>query len=339
MNKKQYTNIINRTLKYSEDLRASGALTIARAIFKNMGVSLPQGGCKEVFECLKQNCFMAWRTCSLKDAQEFVNNGIAAIGINEDRIVVLSPETTSETDTFATAVVLSLSEDTVTSSLSKLQFYGYFSGSGTGTNTTTIPTVPSTETSTPKYNKDYLGNDILTERQLAMMKENKIFYQNTAAKYDIPWQILAVLHCRENNFSRYSNTGDGPYQVLNSGYTQEYFDDELFQTATDDAAEHFISNVPNIDLNVDDNVKYAFFRYNGASKKYKQQALALGFSEAEAEIGEGSPYVMNRADSIRDPTVEPTKSNNTWGQIKRDYGPLEYPANDSYGAFVIFKAL
>lgn len=48
---------------------------------------------------------------------------------------------------------------------------------------------------------------------------------------------------------------------------------------------------------------------------------------------------MNRADSRRDPTVEPTKSNSTWGQIKEDNGPIEYPANNDYGAYVVYSAI
>ena len=47
---------------------------------------------------------------------------------------------------------------------------------------------------------------------------------------------------------------------------------------------------------------------------------------------------MNRADCWRDPTVEPTKSNRTWGQIKND-GPIIYPANNDYGALVVYCAI
>ena len=48
---------------------------------------------------------------------------------------------------------------------------------------------------------------------------------------------------------------------------------------------------------------------------------------------------MNRADQKRDPTVEPTKSNKTWGQIKKDFSSIEYPANEDYGAFVVYCAI
>lgn len=48
---------------------------------------------------------------------------------------------------------------------------------------------------------------------------------------------------------------------------------------------------------------------------------------------------MNRADWLRDPTLEPTKSNRTWGQIKNDGGSVSYPANNDYGAFVVYCAI
>src|SRR5690606_8848589 len=93
-------------------------------------------------------------------------------------------------------------------------------------------------------------------------------------------------------------------------------------------------------LQTPDNVKYTFFAYNGAAKPYIDQAIALDFSEEEAANGEGSPYVMNRYDAKRDPTIEPVKSDESWGQIKSDGGSIEYPANSSpRGAFVYYNAL
>lgn len=44
---------------------------------------------------------------------------------------------------------------------------------------------------------------------------------------------------------------------------------------------------------------------------------------------------MNRADRQRDPAHNTT----TWGQVKRDNGPIEYPANNQFGAFVMYAAL
>lgn len=109
--------------------------------------------------------------------------------------------------------------------------------------------------------------------------------------------------------------------------------------ATNDAAQFILGKAGGKNLSVADNVKYTFFAYNGRSPLYVTQAKNLGFSQTQADNGEGSPYVMNRADAKRDPTVEPAKSNNTWGQIKTDGGSLSYPANPGYGAFVLYNVL
>lgn len=93
------------------------------------------------------------------------------------------------------------------------------------------------------------------------------------------------------------------------------------------------------DLYDADSAKKVFFRYNGTASVYIKQAENLGYSSAEAQNGEGSPYVMNRANAKRDPTIEPDKSGKTWGQIKSDYGGIAYPANDDYGAFIIYELL
>jgi murein DD-endopeptidase MepM/ murein hydrolase activator NlpD len=81
-------------------------------------------------------------------------------------------------------------------------------------------------------------------------------------------------------------------------------------------------------------IKDTLFSYNGRSSKYAEQAKALGFDK-QTQPYEGSPYVMNKADALRDPEVNTT----SWGQVKVDFGPIEYPANDGYGAYVIFASI
>lgn len=190
-------------------------------------------------------------------------------------------------------------------------------------------------------NKDYLGNEIYNSAQLAAIEENKRFYEAAASQENIPWQLIAVIHGRETGFSRRGpSNGQGPYQITSKTYPiKESYSDEEFQSATYDAAAFIKGKAGDRDLSDPENVKYTLFAYNGMSGAYKQQARNLGFSDDEADRGEGSPYVMNRADARRDPTVEPTKSNQTWGQIKRDHGSIEYPANRDHGAFVQYTSL
>lgn len=194
---------------------------------------------------------------------------------------------------------------------------------------------------------DYAGRPILNDVQLAQINANRPFYENSASKYNIPWQMLAVIHKNESNLKRDNPTnGQGIYQFVNKNggpYPPGSVSDEEFQRQTDLAAQFLLTKVPSgkslSENNSDeDTIKDTFFGYNGRASVYGVQAANLGF-DIITQPFEGSPYVMNKVDLIRDPTVEPTKSNSTWGQIKIDFGPIQYPANDFYGAFTTFAAL
>lgn len=190
-------------------------------------------------------------------------------------------------------------------------------------------------------NKDYAGNQVFTDDQWAKVQEYKPLYEKASQQQgdNIPWAVLAAIHVRESNLSRTNPNGDGIFQILTLDVPtgHENTDAEFIEQAVA-ALNVFKDKLEGRDPSDDDNIKYAFFGYNGRAGVYKTQARDLGFTEEEANNGEGSPYVMNRADAKRDPTVEPTKSNGTWGQIKRDYGPIEYPANSDYGAYVYYIA-
>ncbi len=126
---KQYNNVIENTLKHEQ---TEDSLVIARAIFDNMGVALLHGNINTVYETIKTDNYMGWKSCTMQEAQEAANNGTAAIGISEDRIVVLSANDEEQPVT-QTASVMALDENTSAFAVDGLQYYSY------GYGTTTAP--------------------------------------------------------------------------------------------------------------------------------------------------------------------------------------------------------
>lgn len=124
MNKKQYNNVIENTLKHEQ---ADDSLSTARAIFNNMGIALPQGDMKTVYQTIKTDNYMGWKSCTMQEAQKAANNGTAAIAISEDRIVVLSAND-EEQPVAQTASVMTLDENTSAFAVDGLQYYSYSYG-------------------------------------------------------------------------------------------------------------------------------------------------------------------------------------------------------------------
>lgn len=196
----------------------------------------------------------------------------------------------------------------------------------------------STAITTTGNNKDYRDRTILTDDQLNKINANKSFYEKAATQVGIPWPMIAVIHLRENSLARTNPAnGQGIYQFVNKNggpYPTGPVTDDEFQRQTILAAEFIKSKSSRPELLAKGDVaevKDTFFGYNGRSALYIKQATQLGFSEGY----EGSPYVMNIADKIRDPEFNTT----TWGQIKTDHGGLSYPTNGDYGAFITYAAL
>lgn len=197
-------------------------------------------------------------------------------------------------------------------------------------------------------NNDYSGREILNEAARNAIARNQPIYQKAAAEVDIPWQLLATTHYRETSLARVNpDNGQGIFQFVaqagqfpssgGSEVSEQEFERQAIMAAKflkDKAAS---SNLPeNSKLTSSSSaevIKDTLFSYNGRAEVYRDQAIKLGFSPNQPY--EGSPYVMNKADAKRDPTSNTT----TWGQIKRDFGPIEYPANEAYGAFVIYSAM
>lgn len=204
-------------------------------------------------------------------------------------------------------------------------------------------------------NKDYRGEKIFTDAEIERIKESQPLYEKAVEGSSTPWQLLAVVHKRESGLSKQNpGNGQGLFQDSHYRHPELYtpglvVDDDNFikqakvaidlmengklpggnsQTGLNKTTDDLKNKDP-------DAIKMILTGYNGFASVYKTQAERLGFTH----IMDGSPYTMNRADEKRDPTVEPTKSNGTWGQIKRDYGGIEYPANTDHGAYVMFTAL
>ena len=222
-----------------------------------------------------------------------------------------------------------------------IKYYDSAAGAPCQVTSTPASTTDPTAVGGNNGNTDYKGRQILTDDQLAKIKQNQPIYEQAAAAAKIPWQLLAVIHLRESGLSR-SNPGNGQGIYQNAGKEGgpyppgEVSDAEFLRQSTfaanklrtdyaGDQADKLATGDPEA-------VKYTLFGYNGRAAAYTKQALALGFTNGY----EGSPYVMNKADAKRDPD---TATPGTWGQIKTDGGGLSYPTNSDYGAFVVYAAL
>ena len=204
--------------------------------------------------------------------------------------------------------------------------------------------MPSSGSVTSGENQLYNGDPILSNDAQKLVSENQIIYERSSNKYNIPWQILAVLHYRETGLKKYNpSNGQGAYQLYSytsGGSNDNAFtpagniSDDEFQRQTDIVAKLIRDRYASgLNLNTDDGVKTFFFRYNGTAESYIAQARSLGYSEAEANRGEGSPYVMNLADEKRD-----SSKNSNWKQITSDGGPM-VTANQQPGAFLLYAAI
>ncbi len=194
-------------------------------------------------------------------------------------------------------------------------------------------------------NKDYEGNQILKDDELEKVKRYQPVYQKIASKHGMPWQIFAAIHYRESSLKHGSTINsegkcEGPYGISpgENWLCGNEYDDEKFEKVTERLAtdlEEKLRNKGGGDWNDPNVVMEVLFRYTGMAGVYIQQGRSLGFDEAGARRGEGSPYVANMLDEKRDPT----KNGSNWGQIKHDYRSIEYPANKDYGAFVVYLGL
>lgn len=201
---------------------------------------------------------------------------------------------------------------------------------------------------------NYAGDQVLTDSQITLLQSNIPIYeqaiQNTGAgQHGINWQFMATLHYQETGLNRYNpDNGQGVYQmytyVNETGNTfppaDEISEEEFLRQSELVITEELIPMITSNDLNLSnpDDIKRFFFSFNGRAQQYIDKALAMGFSQEEANNGEGSPYVMNKYDAARDPD-SPDMDPNWPGRFVADgvYDPSSVGAN--YGAFTIYSAI
>ena len=223
------------------------------------------------------------------------------------------------------------------------------SSNRTASNTSVSSTGPATDPEvvvTADF-KNYAGDEILSQAERDKIAANRPVYEEAARENDMPWQILAVLHYREHslNVSNPSN-GQGIYQLYS--YTSGGTNSNAFKPAGPVTTEEFLRQTkiaaklvkerygPELTANPDSRtVKKMFFRYNGEAEIYKKQALDMGFTPEQASFGEGSPYVMSRADAKRDST----KGGMSWEMFVGDGVSTTGHNERNFGAYVVYLAL
>ena len=197
-------------------------------------------------------------------------------------------------------------------------------------------------------NANYAGAEVWSIAELQAVQANKAIYEQAANKYGFPWQILAVLHQKEHSLQR-SNpaNGQGVYQLYsytdggknsNAFLPEGDISEDEFKRQTLIAAEIVSNKAADLDLDDPNGVKRFFFKYNGEAAEYIDKALAMGFTQEQANNGEGSPYVMNRFDGRRDPTS--TSMSSLWGgRYEEDNKYVSGSVSYLFGAFVMYTAL
>lgn len=198
-------------------------------------------------------------------------------------------------------------------------------------------------------NSNYSGAQVLDDATSSAIQANQAFYKEAADKYGFDWRIIAAIHIMENSAKRANpSNGQGAYQLYsytNGGKNSNAFlpagqiSDEEFQRQTDIMAELIANNYgAGLDLSSAAGIKTLFFRYNGTAQKYIDKAIAMGFDGTAANTGEGSPYVMNKYDAMRDPSS--SNMSPDWPGMYVGDGKWSDTATSSRpGAYTIYVAM
>ena len=124
MNKEQYNTIIENAVMFEFNDNCDSGLSMVKSILILMGIPLPHGTLRDVFNILRTNNYMSWRLCTFQEAQNLANNGVPAIGVSTNKISILK-EASEESPVIKSEKVISLTESTDVFSVSDMLFYAY----------------------------------------------------------------------------------------------------------------------------------------------------------------------------------------------------------------------
>ncbi len=123
-------NVIDYALNYKNSLQTASFLATIRELFSKRGIILPPGDIKNVCEAIKKDKYMWRQSNSMYEAQDFVDKGYVAIGINANEIVVLSKSDNND-PVAQTAWSITNRKNAMSRSLEELMYfvYGFQTGS------------------------------------------------------------------------------------------------------------------------------------------------------------------------------------------------------------------
>ena len=121
MNKQEYNNVIEATV--AQQTGKKDSLETTREMLNNMGVVLPQGDLKQVSEGLATDDYMGWRKCTVKEAQEYANEGTAVVAVSNDQIAVVAANEEEGEIAANSSAVMTLDENTSALAVADMAFY------------------------------------------------------------------------------------------------------------------------------------------------------------------------------------------------------------------------
>lgn len=188
-------------------------------------------------------------------------------------------------------------------------------------------------------NLSYSSSSIYTNSEINAITKNQAIYEEAVQPYGFNWQILAVLHSKENNSTLTNpDTLNGVYHIPNSPeeFPAGEIDTDEFLRQSKIIAEIINKKAEeeNLNLKSDNGIKRLFYLYNGESPEYNEKAEKLGY---KPENGDGSPYVMNRYDAKRDPN-NPEMSP-IWPGMYQNGHYVESATTTEYGTYVLYIGL